>query len=386
MNTQLSIAIVVIAYNRADTVENLVKSLTEAHYRQTVDLIISIDKSDTDVVAEFADTVVWSHGTKKIVRHPQNLGLRKHILSIGDYTKSYDAVVVLEDDLIVSPCFFDYAIECVEKYKDDERVAGISLYGFPFNSYMNLPFMPQKDEYDVYFMQIAQSWGQVWMKKQWAFFAQWYEKNNEEFDELPHLPSNICHWGKKSWLKYHDKYCIEQDKYFVYPFVSLTSNSGSAGTHSKIGTNVTRTMLQGGNKTKYILPDFENAMKYDGFYERKELGEIIGNTEICIDLYGLKQNKMCKRYWLTTKIAPYKVIKSFGLELYPIEENVIKHVSGHTIYLYDTSSAADVSKSKNTFDIISYFFKVRGIYTLIKREGFTNVIFKTVKVLIKRDL
>lgn len=382
----MKLAIVVVAYNRADTVKNLIKSLTYAHYKQNVDLIISIDKSETDIVAEFAETVIWSHGTKRIVKHSQNLGLRKHILSIGDYTKIYDAVIVLEDDLIVSPCFFDYAIECVEKYKDDERVAGISLYGFPFNNYMNLPFIPQKDEYDAYFMQIAQSWGQVWMKKQWSTFAQWYKNNNEEFDVLPHLPSNICHWGKKSWLKYHNKYCIEQGKYFVYPFVSLSSNSGSAGTHSKVATNVTRTMLQGGMKTTFALPDFDQAIKYDGFYERENLGSLIGYSDICIDLYGLKQNLMGNRYWLTTKNAPYKAICSFGLELYPIEENVIQSIPGESIYLYDTSTDASLSKNNNTFDIISYFFKVRGIYTLMKREGFMNLIFKVIRVVVKREL
>lgn len=383
----MTIPIVIVAYKRTDTIKRLLASLSEAHYAVVVPLIISIDKSYTDEVEIFADAYEWEYGPKIVIRHNVNLGLRKHILSIGEFTKEYDAVIVLEDDLIVSPCFYDYALATVSKYKDCENIAGISLYNFPFNNYLSLPFHPQKDEYDAYMMQIAQSWGQIWLKNQWAEFIKWYKINFQEFEYEAHLPKNICQWGKNSWLKFHNKYCIEEDKYFVYPYVSLTSNSGSAGTHSTIDTNITQTILQMGKKNDYFLPNFESATKYDGFYESTQLENALNlDDNVCVDLYGLKKNALMDRYWITTEKADFKVIKTFGFQYYPIEENVIRQASGSSIFLYDTYVKEKNVYPDNTFDIISHHFKIRGIYTLLKRKGFIKVLIKILKVLFTKKL
>lgn len=387
MNKQLSIAIVIVAYNRADSVQRLLKSLSKAHYSQEVPLIISIDKSDTDSVEQFADSFQWMFGPKIIDKHNENLGLRRHILSIGEYTEKYDAVIVLEDDLEVSPCFYDYALATLNKYNNIPEVAGISLYSFPFNNYLSLPFHPSTDEYDAYMMQIAQSWGQIWMKKQWADFAKWYKNHNEEFDVLPHLPLNICKWGKKSWLKYHNKYCIETNKFFIYPYVSLTTNSGAAGTHSSVSTNITQTILQEGRKFEYHLPDFDDATKYDGYYESLDLKKHIdAGVDVCIDLYGLKKNALKNRYWLTTEKEDFKIIKSYGFNHYPIEDNVKREVKGNNIYLYDTTVNHRNPFSDNSFELLNYHFKIRGIYSLMKRKGFIKIIFKTIKVILTKKI
>lgn len=381
----MEIAIVIVAYNRAETVARLLESLNNAHYSQEVPLIISIDKSNTNVVEQLADAYEWIHGPKVVVKHENNLGLRKHILSIGEYTKKFDAIVVLEDDLVVSPCFYDYALQTVSKYYKCPEIAGISLFSFPFNNYLSLPFYPSKDEYDVFLMQIAQSWGQIWMKDQWEEFIKWYENNNEEFGILRHLPSNICRWGSKSWLKYHYKYCIENKKYFVYPYTSLTSNSGAAGTHSTVATNINQTILQGGKKYRYFLPDVNIATKYDGFYESLTVETYLKlGDSVCIDLYGLKKNALNSRYWLTTERADFKILNTYGLEYYPIEENVLRETQGESIFLYDTWSPNKNPYRDNSFDIISYHFKIRGIYTTLKRTGFLKFLCKTLKVLIKK--
>ncbi len=47
----------------------------------------------------------------------------------GDYTEEYDVVVVLEDDTYVSDSMYRYAYSAAVEYWDDERIAGISLFG-----------------------------------------------------------------------------------------------------------------------------------------------------------------------------------------------------------------------------------------------------------------
>ena len=52
--TMPNIAIAVVAYNRLDSVERLLNTLLSANYSQTVPLIISIDKSNTDSVEKIS--------------------------------------------------------------------------------------------------------------------------------------------------------------------------------------------------------------------------------------------------------------------------------------------------------------------------------------------
>ena len=48
-------AIVAVTYNRMDSLQRLLTSLEQAHYTEEVFLIISIDKSDSDEIACFAN-------------------------------------------------------------------------------------------------------------------------------------------------------------------------------------------------------------------------------------------------------------------------------------------------------------------------------------------
>ena len=372
----MNLAIAIVSYNRADSVQKLLDSLLLANYSQPATLIISIDKSKTDAVERLADEFVWPFGEKIVAKHSENLGLRRHILSIGDYTKQYDGVIVLEDDLEVSPSFYNFASEAVEKYHDDERIAGISLYNFPLNLQVGLPFIPENNGYDAFLFQNAQSWGQVWMKNTWADFIDWYANNSEEFLDLPHLPYTICHWGKNSWLKYHIKYCIEQDKYFVYPYTSLTYCSGAAGTHSSEVNNYTHCQILQGNMKNFRLPDFEDAVKYDGFYERVGFEKYTGVDDVCFDLNGRKGNRMNHRYWLTTEIRPFKVVKGFGAQYLPLEQNVARGFGGNAIFLYDTSVSA--KKPKNNFLDIIFYFKFNSLFSYMMKRGFLGSSLKLI--------
>ena len=164
----MKIAIVSVAFNRLLSITRLISSLQKADYESDkVDLIISIDKSNTDVVESYADEVCWPYGEKIVVKHEKNLGLRAHIMSQGKHFQNYDALVILEDDIIVSPLFYHYTKQALTKYQNNKDIAGISLYAYYVNYQNNLPFEPIKSEYDTYFMQCAMSWGQVWMKNQW---------------------------------------------------------------------------------------------------------------------------------------------------------------------------------------------------------------------------
>lgn len=351
----MNIAICIIAYNRLASLKNVLESISKAYYDQEVTLIISIDKSENKSIVEYANQYEWKYGHKQIISHSRNLGLRQHVLKCGDLVAHYDGLIVLEDDITVAESFFFYARQCVEEYKENDDIAGISLYNFQVNYQNCLPFYPLRSDSDVFLMQCAQSWGQVWMPRQWTMFRKWYDKHCDEFVEEPHLPQAICSWPKSSWLKYHTRYCIEQRKYFIYPYISLSTNNGDAGAHVvQKSTLFQSCLLYGMKKYFYLNP----VVKYDGFFENELLYNLLGlkEDELCLDFYGSRQNRTQCRYWLTRKHLPYKIMKSFALERSPYEINVYAEISGRELFLYDTTIRAKNKFKKTECQFLCYIY------------------------------
>lgn len=373
----MNIAIVVVTYNRVDSLSRLMDSLERASYgNDRIPLIISVDKSNTNVVEDFADNYVWPYGDKIVQKHVANLGLKAHMLSLGKWFNKYDALIVLEDDLIVSDSFYFYAKSTVRKYYANPDVAGISLYGFSVNYQTGKPFQPYKSEHDVYFMNCAMSWGQIWMRDSWMNFHRWYN-DNMEFSNSDSLPDCLNRWGHKSWLKYHTRYCIEENKYFVFPYTSLSTNCSEAGEHNNgIPSTVYQVQLQAGLKTDYALPDFgEPAVYYDGFFENKNLYDVLGYCEgdLCLDLNGEHKDRTNKRYWLTTAGQNFKVIKSYNLNYRPIEANIYLDNVGSQIFLYDTSQYVR-NETPSERNVMMYQYYLDNILSFIKMYGARNLI------------
>lgn len=384
----MNIAIVVVTYNRVDSLSRLMDSLERASYgNDRIPLIISVDKSNTNVVEDFADNYVWPYGDKIVQKHVANLGLKAHMLSLGKWFNKYDALIVLEDDLIVSDSFYFYAKSTVRKYYANPDVAGISLYGFSVNYQTGKPFQPYKSEHDVYFMNCAMSWGQIWMRDSWINFYRWYN-DNMEFSNSDSLPDCLNRWGHKSWLKYHTRYCIEENKYFVFPYTSLSTNCSEAGEHNNgIPSTVYQVQLQAGLKTDYALPDFgEPAVYYDGFFENKNLYDVLGYCEgdLCLDLNGEHKDRTNKRYWLTTAGQNFKVIKSYNLNYRPIEANIYLDNVGSQIFLYDTSQYVR-NETPSERNVMMYQYYLDNILSFIKMYGARNLI-KDIVYFVKNKL
>lgn len=363
---KINIAICIIAFNRIESLKRTLDSVSKAYYSHEVPLVISVDKSNTSVVEDFADKYLWIHGEKRVIKHDYNLGLRKHVFSCGNLLTNYDALIVLEDDVTVAESFFVYAEQCVAKYSADDNIAGISLYNFSVNYQNQLPFLPIHTDSDVYFMQCAQSWGQVWMQRQWRAFREWYDRHNEEFTAQTNLPLAICAWPSSSWLKYHTRYCIEEHKYFVYPYVSLSTNNNDVGTHlSKSDTFFQTPMLYGKKYQFNLLP----TVRYDGFFENAELYQSLGlpREDLCVDFYAEKKNREKCRYWLSREFLPYKILESFALKYKPWELNVINHVAGQDVFLYDTSIYEENKQKLCPLNFIYYIYGIKGLRGIIKR-------------------
>ncbi len=356
-------AIVVVAYNRDYPLKRLLNSLSRACYDSPVDLVISIDKNGNQDVYSLADSFNWPHGNKEVVKKQHHLGLRHHILECGDLTARYGSIILLEDDLFVSPYFYTYARQCMEFYASDSNIAGISLYSHGYNETAYMGFRPLEDSSDVFFLQIASSWGQGWTKAQWQRFIKWYEKNKDRtFTELDGIPANVLQWSESSWKKYFIAYMIESDKYFVYPRISLSTNFSDPGIHHKTKQTRFQVPLQFFPKEWTFKPLQDSLAVYDAFHEilpekLKQLHGDLHGYDLEIDFYGQKKLANTNRkYALTTKPA-VDPIQTFGKELKPIELNIVYGIKGLHISLAKTKNCQDYTEDRLIYDL-SYYYNI----------------------------
>lgn len=360
-------AIVVIAYNRKTALLRLLDSLSGAYYPEglNVPLIISIDKSDSTEVEKAAESYVWKHGDKSVRIHEKNLGLRAHVLECGDISKEYDGIIMLEDDLYVSPAFYMYALAALEHTKNDDRIGGISLYNHRLNVHVREPFEAIDDGYDNYYLQFASSWGQAFCESQWSSFKEWYELHKAEDITSANVPANVSSWSEKSWLKYYIKYLIDTDRYFIYPRISYTTNFGDEGTHADKGVNDLQVPIAGmrvNGEPDFCFSDLkESRARYDAYFENMCLEEILPEKvkgDISIDMYGMRQEGGYKRYVLSSKSLPYNTVASYGRRLRPVDANVVYDTEGRDFFLYDTKTPGN-SPAVNEAD--KYLYNYRAL-------------------------
>lgn len=326
--------IVVVAYNRSDSLKRLLQSLLYAKDISETRLIISIDNQEPHNydVKELAESFKWPFGEKEVRYQKAHLGLRKHILQCGELSQEYGSVIVLEDDLFVSPYFYTYAISAMEFYGKDEQIGGISLYNQPRQEAQELPFMPLADQSDVYFLQLPSSLGQLWTKDQWTRFRTWFDsKPDLSAISLPHY---IFRWPETSWKKYFAAFLLDSDKYFVYPRNSLTTNFFDAGTHmSDSSSHSGQTPLKLFDSNPRFISLAESNCIYDINLELKtEAVRTLSVEQIDydfeLDLYGSKEIDKIKSPYVITARPCSNPIKGFRRALKPHEVNVLLNLEG----------------------------------------------------------
>lgn len=351
--------LIVIGYNRPKSLTRLLGSLERAHYPEGgVRLVISLDNSGDPEPGYVADAFDWPHGEKRVIRRETRMGLRQHVLACGDLTEEYGDVIVLEDDLFVSPYFYDYAHRALTAYENDPRVAGISLYSQQFNQTAALPFMPiDNGDSDVYFLQLAASWGQAWSRERWREFRAWLAEHGTDLTKVEGIPQDIRNWPESSWLKLHNAYLITHDLYFAYPYLSLSTNFGDPGQHFSNASSRFQVPIQQ-QARQYRFGRFDDALAvYDAYCELhpdslKRMNPRLAHYDFVVNLYGAKR---CGNALQLTRTASRGDL-NFSLAMKPMELSVAHDIEGEGIGLVrqpDTSASA----AKAEYDIYRFFYR-----------------------------
>jgi len=350
------VAIIIVGYNRLVSIKRVLKSTEEAKYPvEDIPLIISIDCGGVQDLYDYVLSYRWPHGDKYVNIENKRLGLKEHLFKCCGFSEFFKGVIVLEDDSFVSPYYYHFALKAIDRYGDDDLVCGISLYMSHNNEYVNIPFYPYNNGSDVFLLQDVQTRGECFTYSQWSKFKTWLPANNHrDFSEI-YMPERVKGW-KRAWSKYYYAYMVEARKYFVYPCTSFVTNMGAVGEHGTSEVNIVQVCLEWGHK-EYVFPNSDTLERYDAFYCNEKIYDILelNYNDLCIDYYGFNPNIQNRRYILTYKKLPYRVIRSFGLKMYPVEVNVFKNITGDGLYLYDTHHSDIAGKSVNN-SFIDYIY------------------------------
>lgn len=336
-------AICCIGYNRPESMRRLLTSVINAVYDDdNIPLIISIDESNkSDEVEAVARSFEWKHGEMIIKRYPQRMGLKEHCLRCGDLSIEYGALIFLEDDVTVAPGYYRYTKAAVNYYRGHQHVFAISLYSIKYNQSIACDFIPSHIGYDTYFLRGELSHGHCWMGESWKRFRKWKEQNEQTVISYnKDMPKTVYSWNPKtSWSRYVMFYLLDNDDYYVNPYFSYATNMSEVGVHAAKTTDICQIPLTQSTQKDFKFARLEEGVRYDSFLERLDFfsDKIAGINldKICLDLNGMRYDWSGYKYLLSIKDLEYKVIEKYGINMEPVENNIIYGCKGDAIKLYE---------------------------------------------------
>ena len=232
-----SAPIIIFCYRRK--IEKLIKSILKNKEASSSELFIFSDgfKSNYDKkdVLKLRKTLKKIKGFKSvnIFESTKNKGLAHSVISgVNFVIKKFKRVIVLEDDLIVSPHFLNYMNACLDYYTDNKKIWSISGYG---------PSLPCLKNYnkEVYLSKRSSSWGwstwlDRWNKVDW--FIKDFEilkKNKQRIKQFEKGGNDLFKMLELQYIGKIDswaiRFCYSQfihSAYSVTPKNSMIQNNG----------------------------------------------------------------------------------------------------------------------------------------------------------------
>jgi hypothetical protein len=160
--------IVLFVYNRFDHTKITIESLLQNDLAKDSDLIIYSDfAKDSGInllkeIEKVRDYIKRVEGFKsiKIIERSTNFGLARSVREgVSEVLEDFESVIVLEDDLVMSPYFLSFMNQCLSFYENDQAAFTVSGY--------SKVKMNNKYKEDVYFSHISNSWGWATWRNRW---------------------------------------------------------------------------------------------------------------------------------------------------------------------------------------------------------------------------
>ncbi len=239
--------IVLFVYNRLLSTQQIIQSLLNNDLASESELFIFSDNSkekNDNKVLEVRRYIKTISGFKNviIIERKKNFGLSKNIIDgVTNIVNKYGKVIVLEDDLLLSPYFLYYMNDSLQRYEKNEKVAQIGACNF----FANGNKFPQ-----TFFLPIPDCWGWATWKNRWDYFNHDAEDLLDKLNASPEKRHIFNAYGAydfmgmlndqmngrvNSWAIRWQASCVLQETLTLYPNNSVTNHIESElATHTNV--------------------------------------------------------------------------------------------------------------------------------------------------------
>lgn len=282
--------LIVMTMNRAESLQRLLNSIRSAYYEaDRVDLDIWIDRLDSTAplnrnISGVVTGFSWPFGAKTIYTRRQPGGLYQQWMYTWDLNSPGDVAVILEDDLEVSPAFYQWLKIARSKYGNNADVGGYTLQRSVlrprkpppgvYQGHLRLPA-----DVTVFKYRLQGSWGFAPEREKWREFLRWFEEKRM-LGEKPYVDDLITTaWykgqerggdiAKTMWTQWWIKFVDERNYFCVTAWprkgTALAANWKEPGLHfaKTKNTRIDHPIYRGAKKD-FIWPKKLIRLDWDG--------------------------------------------------------------------------------------------------------------------------
>jgi hypothetical protein len=159
--------IALFTFKRPEHTRRTLESLAQNHEFAESPLFIYCDGARNDAEAAQVEETRqlvrhWPHTNKMIIERDHNWGLANSVIEgVTELCKRFGRVIVVEDDLVVSPVFLKYLNFALERYADEPKVMQVSAHMFPVDI---------QSQFDALMLPFTTSWGWATWDRAWKQF------------------------------------------------------------------------------------------------------------------------------------------------------------------------------------------------------------------------
>jgi hypothetical protein len=277
--------IALFVYNRPAHTRQTVEALQKNALAKDSDLFIYSDapksEEQSKSVREVREYIRQIAGFKSVivVERETNFGLARSIIEgVSKLCEEYGRVIVLEDDLIVSPHFLQFMSDALNMYEGDDRVMHISGSTYPV----------ERMEDETFFFRVPLCWGWGTWDRAWRHFR----KSDDvmlKFDQTMRRDFNFndsYHYWKQledndkglinTWFIFWYATLFLRNGLALFPGKSLVKNIGMDGSGVHCGTDGVYDVEPGISSVKVLpIPVVESQVavrRHESFFRRNYSG------------------------------------------------------------------------------------------------------------------
>lgn len=297
----------VLTFNRLHSLSRCLHSLAAARYgADRVHLHVYVDHFVLDQstkddqleesrrILEFVDRFEWKFGDKVVHYRTSNAGLQAQWLEAWWPSSEDEFAFVVEDDLQVSPLYYEFLKSVIRNYYYNSSNFSPSIYGA---SLQRPRFVPGKHGNKIqldsgtrlFLYQIVGTWGQLLFPKPWKEFRLWYDEHKAK-GMKPFLEGMVTTgWykkmGERIWTPWFIKFIHSRGYFNIY--TNFLHERALSVSHRDAGVNYGKTIGPDSQLLNETSLDFNflemqplnNLKWYDFCFREVHPGRVVRNLD-----------------------------------------------------------------------------------------------------------